>query len=156
MDIFLFRHGHAIDEAPGVGDPGRWLSGKGRKATRKVAKRLVADKKRCPGAIWTSPLVRAVQTAEILAQKARLTDTVTVCDGLSPGRDPDELVRKLAEYKGETPLVLVGHEPQLSIVAALLLGERSYPGFKKSGVLGVTWEGHGAAKITFELSPQEL
>ena len=65
MEILLIRHGHAVDEAPGLDDGGRWLSGKGRKVTRRVARWLSEKKKRRPVALWTSPLVRAVQTAEL-------------------------------------------------------------------------------------------
>ena len=38
MDILIIRHGEAVDEAPGLGDAGRWLTGKKRKMTRKVGR----------------------------------------------------------------------------------------------------------------------
>src|SRR5687767_4111114 len=98
MDIILFRHGHAIDEtgSPSLGDAGRWLSGKGRERTRAMGKKLFARSKRRPAEIWTSPLVRAVQTAEILAWGADLTEEVYVHEELSPGHDPEEVVDRLA------------------------------------------------------------
>jgi len=158
MDIILFRHGHAIDDtgSSSLGDAGRWLSGKGRERTREVAKKLAASKKKRPVEIWTSPLVRAVQTAEIAAEAAGLTDAVHVREELSPGRDPADVVRALAEYSGPGPLALVGHEPSLSILAATLLGERSFPTLKKSGVVGLGWEGkgRGPAKVLFEKQPK--
>lgn len=156
MIILLFRHGHAIDETPGLSDAGRALSGKGRKTTRKVARWLARRGKLRPTDIWTSPLVRAVQTAEIAAEALGLEDEVSVSADLSPGSNADDLMRKLAEHRGTGPLMLVGHEPDLSVVAALLLGERSYSGLKKSGLLAIEWEGHGPGKIKLEKSPKDL
>jgi phosphohistidine phosphatase len=158
MHIILLRHGHAIDDtgSPALGDAGRWLSGKGRKRTRLVSAHLCEQKKQRPVQIWTSPLVRAVQTAEILAEAAGLTDEVTVRAELATGRDPEEVVPLLAQHDGEGPLVLVGHEPSLSRLAALLLGVRSFPSLKKSGAVGLAWERRDAAKITFEVQPKAL
>lgn len=160
MHIILLRHGHAIDDtgSPALGDGGRWLSGKGRKRTRLVAAHLCSSKskKERPAEIWTSPLVRAVQTAEILAEAAGLTDEVTVCAELTAGREPEEVVPLLARHDGEGPVVLVGHEPSLSRLAALLLGVRSFPSLKKSGAVGLAWERRDAAKVTFEVEPKAL
>jgi phosphohistidine phosphatase len=160
MMILIFRHGHAIDETPGLGDAGRALSGKGRKTTRKVARWIARRgsklRKLRPAEIWTSPLVRAVQTAEIAAEALGIEDEVCVHAELSKGASPDDLMRKLADYRGTGPLMLVGHEPDLSVIAALLLGERSYPGLKKSGLLAIEWEGHGPGKIKLEKSPKDL
>jgi phosphohistidine phosphatase len=157
MMILLFRHGHAIDETPGMGDSARALSGKGRKATRKMARWLARrGSKIRPTDIWTSPLVRAVQTAEIAAEALGLLDEVTVHAELQPGSNADDLMRKLSEHRGIGPLMLVGHEPDLSIIAALLLGERSFPGLKKSGILAIEWEGHGPGKVRVEKDPKDL
>src|ERR1041385_5932706 len=110
MDIILFRHGHAIDDtgSSSLGDSGRWLSSKGRERTRAMGRKLVARMKRRPQEIWTSPLVRAVQTAEILAGSADLEEEVYVRDELSPGRDPAQVVALLATHKGPGPVMLVG------------------------------------------------
>jgi len=139
MEILLIRHGHAVEEAPGLGDSARWLSEKGRKLTRKVARWLAKNGKRRPAAIWTSPLVRAVQTAEILAAEAGLKGEVPSCAQLGPGHDPGDLLKLLASATVDGPLALVGHEPALSLIATALLGDIGFAGFKKSGVLGLTW-----------------
>jgi phosphohistidine phosphatase len=139
MEILLIRHGHAVDEAPGLGDAGRWLSAKGRKVTRKVARWLSESGKRRPLAIWTSPLVRAVQTAEIVAAEARFRGELRATAQLGPGHDPGDLLKLLASETVEGPLALVGHEPSLSLIATALLGDVGFTGFKKSGVVGLTW-----------------
>src|SRR4051812_7203524 len=121
MQILLIRHGHAVEEAPGLGDAGRWLSVKGRKVTRKVARWLGKSEKRAPVVIWTSPLVRAVQTAEILAAGVGVEGEVKPCAELSPGRDPGDLIKLLGEAPPEGQIALVGHEPSLSLIAGALL-----------------------------------
>lgn len=155
MIVVLVRHAHAIEAEPGANDADRWLTGKGRKLARKAATWL-SKRKRRPAAVWTSPLVRAVQTAEILASAADLTDTVTVCPELSPGRDPGDLLRVLAEYKGPSPVALVGHEPSLSLIATSLLADPSWTGFRKAGLLAVEWSGAGKAERLYELDPAEI
>jgi phosphohistidine phosphatase len=155
MILVLVRHAQAIEATPGLADPDRWLSGKGRRTARKVAAWLAKPKRR-PRAIWTSPLVRSVQTAEILAGAFELTDEVSVCGELSPGRDPGDLLRVLAERKEGSPLALVGHEPSLSLVATSLLSDPSWTGFRKAGVLAVEWSGSGKAERLYTLDPADL
>jgi phosphohistidine phosphatase len=140
MDILLIRHGQAVDDAPGLGDAGRWLTPKGRKLSRKVSRWLAKSEKRTPCAIWTSPLVRAVQTAEILAAQVKYKAEIRACLELSPGHDPGDLLKLLAAEKVDGPLALVGHEPLLSLIANALLGDVGFTGLKKSGVLGLTWD----------------
>jgi phosphohistidine phosphatase len=152
MRILLVRHGQAVEEAPGLGDAGRWLTQKGRKVTRKVAQWLAKGRKRRPARIWTSPLVRAVETAEILAAESGYRGEVEACAELSPGRDPGDLIRRLAIASADGPLALVGHEPSLSLIAAALLGDAGFSGLKKSGVMGITWE-EGAGELWFLLDP---
>jgi phosphohistidine phosphatase len=153
MDILLIRHGQAVDDAPGLGDTGRWLTAKGRKVTRRVARWLAKSNKRRPAVIWTSPLVRAVQTAEIVAAAAEIDGEVRAISELSPGRDPGDLVKLLAEAPAG-PLALVGHEPSLSLIANALLGDIGFTGLKKSGVMGVSYD-EGRGKLRFLLDPAE-
>lgn len=135
MEIILIRHGEAVEAAPGLGDAGRWLTVKGRKTTRKVAKWLDKRSARRPTQIWTSTLVRAVQSAEIIAREVGLKSEVVAQAELLPGADPNALLRLIGTYQGAGPLALVGHEPSLSLFARLLIGgDVSLPGLKKSGV----------------------
>jgi phosphohistidine phosphatase len=151
MEILIIRHGQAVDDAPGLGDSGRWLTGKGRKVTRRVARWLAKQKHRRPATIWTSPLVRSVQTAEIIAEAAGLTEGVSVVAELSPTRDTAELLRLLSLHQGGQPLALVGHEPSLSTLVTSLLGDVGWTGLKKSGVVAVSWDGRGPGSLRFVL-----
>lgn len=155
MILILIRHAHAIEAPPGLGDADRWLSSKGRKVARRVGAWLAKPKRR-PHAIWTSPLVRAVQTAEIVARECEVADDVSVSVELSPGRDTGDLLRVLAEHRGPSPLALVGHEPSLSLIATSLLADPAWPGFKKGGMLAVEWSGTGKAERLFTLDPAEI
>jgi phosphohistidine phosphatase len=140
MEIILIRHGEAVEAAPGLGDPGRWLTVKGRRITRKVGKWLDQRKARRPVAIWTSSLVRAVQSAEIIAQEVGLEGEVVAQAELLPGADPNALLRLVTTFEGSGPLALVGHEPGLSHFARLLIGsEVPVPGLKKSGAIAIRY-----------------
>jgi len=140
MEILIIRHGEAVENAPGLGDAGRWLTEKGRRVTRDVARWLDKRASRRPTTIWTSGLVRAVQTAEIVAARIDLQGEIVVCPELQPSGDVVELVRRVAGYRGEGPLALVGHEPGLSHFVLQLLGNVSWPGIKKSGVVGIEFK----------------
>lgn len=160
MDLLLFRHGEAVENAPGLGDAGRWLTPKGRKVTRKVARWLDERGSRRPTAIWTSSLVRSVQTAEILAAEIGLEEEILVRPELAPGGDLSDLIRLIEAHKGRGPLALVGHEPGLSMLARSLLGEVSWPGIKKSGVAAIRFapvegeDGRREASFRFVLQPK--
>lgn len=155
MNILLVRHGQAVDEAPGLGDEGRWLTPRGRKLTRKVARWLDKNDKRRPTAIWTSPLVRAVQTAEILALGVGLEGEVKSSAELRPGRDPGDLVKRLTDERIDGVLALVGHEPTLSLIAAALLGDTHVDAIKKSGIVSLTWA-DGKGTLRFVLDPSRM
>lgn len=157
MDILLIRHGDAVEDAPGLGDGGRWLTDKGRRITRQVALWLAEQKHHRPVEIWTSPLVRAVQTAEIIAAAVELQEPVAVLADLSPNGHLPEVLRALARFEGEGPVALVGHEPSLSTLAVTLLGPSvRWTGFKKSGVLGVRWKARSQGTFWFALDPKTL
>lgn len=157
IDVLLMRHGEAVDDGPpSLGDDGRWLTGKGRVQTRAVATELAV--KAGPLAMWTSPLVRAVQTAEIVAGVCGLTDQVRVQEALSTRGSPREVLRAIGQHTGPAPLILVGHEPGLSLLAQELLGAGvQWPGFRKSGVLAVKRAAAtGAWGFVWSLDPRTL
>src|SRR5581483_6827547 len=122
--LLLMRHGEAVDGAPG-GDGDRWLTSHGRQTTRAVAEHLARHM--APATVWTSPLVRAVQTAEILASAVGLQGSVEVLRELATGHD-DAILQHVADFEGDGTLCLVGHEPTLSQLAVTLLGVRQWPG----------------------------
>ncbi len=151
------RHGPAEDSAPSGVDGDRALTPSGRERVRAVAKVLVAEKEE-PLRIVTSPLVRAVQTAEIVAIATKIGDrrgTVEVRREVAPGGDAAGLVYRLAA-EGAKRVMLVGHEPDLSSLAGGLLGGFGRP-FEKAMVVGIHPIGAGARpKLRFVLDPKLL
>src|SRR5258705_11056165 len=91
--------------------------------------------------IFTSPLVRAKQTAAILAHGLGNKTSVKTLDALAPGHTPRQVMNDLSRAAKRHRIALVGHEPGLGELAAHLLGcARTLP-FKKGGVCYSTIEG---------------
>ena len=137
MELYLVRHGIAEDGGEGVRDGSRALTEKGRRRFQKTA-RAFGKLGRKLDLILTSPLVRAVQTAEILAREAR-HDEVSVLEELDPKFDADAVREALVKRseKRET-IALVGHEPQLSSVLAALSGvAQADLDFKKGAIVRI-------------------
>ncbi len=130
MQLFLIRHGEAVDADATTPDGSRWLTARGRAETAAAAVWLRASP---PALFVTSPLVRATQTAEVLARELVPHDPVAVLGALASG-DVSAIVRAVSDHRGPSPLALVGHEPTLSQVAATLLATSRWPGFEKSAV----------------------
>jgi phosphohistidine phosphatase len=123
MLLFLVRHGHAEKGEP---DALRPLSERGREEARVLGEKLAAHATP-PRVVLTSPLLRARQTAESIAQAAGVE--MRVDDRLAPGAT-DELIRgSLDGVPG--PVALVGHQPDCSLFATSVSGED--PGFPTGG-----------------------
>lgn len=157
MKLYVTRHGPAEDDAPSGIDGDRALSEAGRKRVRAVAKALV-DLDEAPLLLIASPLVRAVQTAEIIAIVTKIDDregALTVRRELSPGGDGAKLVRELASSSLKR-VMLVGHEPDLSELTASLCPSFNRP-FDKSMVVGLQLQSSGPrGRLRFVLDPKTL
>lgn len=123
MHLYFLRHGRAVEAGEWGGpEPERPLTPEGRDELRRVARglRWVAP---APVALYTSPYVRARETAELVA--LALGAPVIAADELKPGADLDELAAVLARASTPQPpdgLFVVGHEPNLSTLVGLLIG----------------------------------
>ena len=84
--------------------------------------------------IFTSPLVRARQTAEILAAGLDGKPPIKVLDALAPGHTPASVMTQLARVAKRRRIALVGHEPDLGELSAHLIGAGRALPFKKGGV----------------------
>jgi phosphohistidine phosphatase len=119
MRLYLMRHGPAGDSESWQGDDRlRPLTGKGQQKVRAAADGL---KRLDPGvdALVSSPLVRARQTADIVAKALRLT--VEEQEALAPGFGLTELASLLASHRDAQGLMLFGHEPDFSAVIGQLI-----------------------------------
>lgn len=134
MEIYLVRHAEAVERAEGLEEGTRWLTKKGRKSMQKGAPRLRKKRVR-PDLIITSPLTRAVQTAELLMAEVGSRAELRADSRLAPDATVEQLVELIRETRQGDRLMLVGHEPLLSQTAALLLGKELVAGFAKGGCL---------------------
>lgn len=133
-----------------------------RELTEKGIKRFSAQQSAfrkvlpAPDVIFTSPLYRAIQTAEILSATFSDADLELLSD-LHSLDDPRHLVEYISFLPAEGTYYFVGHEPHLSSVIAALLGlhpEHDFMSFKKGGVCvleGGMWQG---LQLELLLSPQ--
>lgn len=120
MRIHLVRHSEAVDRLPLMPDAGRYLSARGRVAFREMARRF-RDAGGRPTLIFTSPLLRAVQTAEILSETLGYDGDVVADPRLSPGFDVARLLAVLDDCPSEREVAFVGHEPDLGDILSRLL-----------------------------------
>ena len=120
MKLYIMRHGPAEDRAASGRDADRALTASGRDRVRDVA-RALADKDEAPRSIVSSPLVRAMQTAEIVHAACKLDDAIASRRELAVGGRAVTLVEELVAA-GKKRTMLVGHEPDLSDVVAELTG----------------------------------
>jgi len=121
VQLVIVRHAEAASGEP---DELRPLTAEGRKAARALGQRL-ADEGVHPDAVLTSPLLRARETGQELARPAGLKPEPD--ERLAPGATADG-VRAAAEGRGAT-VVVVGHQPDCSRIAAALTGgvEPAFP-----------------------------
>ncbi len=121
MQLYLVGHGIAAEAGEGISDEWRPLTDKGRRRFQKSA-RAVGKLGRKLDLILTSPHVRAVQTAEILAGQTEHGE-VAILPELDPKFEVAAVRSAIAARAGEAEAVaVVGHQPQLSSVLAALSG----------------------------------
>jgi len=149
MKLYVVRHAAAIERTAKVPEEQRYLTPKGRDFMRKTA-RTMLTKGMEPSLILTSPLVRAVQSADILAEALSYIVPVIVTDELSPGFDVGTLQRLLAEFPQADELMIVGHEPDLSAVVSSLLSLKGGFDFKKGSAFKLTLDAKLTKPATFK------
>lgn len=148
IDLLLLRHGIASDI--GVDgcrtDAERPLTAEGRRKLEDVGRFLVAAGVE-PEVIAHSPLVRAEQTAKLVAGYLKQAGPFAVVDCLKPERPPADAVKYLRSLPAGTRCVLcVGHEPNLSSLAAWLISgsTESRIELKKGGLIRIDLQPDGA------------
>lgn len=126
MQLYLVRH---ADAAPGDPDELRTLTEEGREQARELGDRLRVEGIR-PEAILTSPLLRARETGELLAQATGAAAEPD--DRIAPGATAGQ-IREAVDGRGER-VVVVGHQPDCGRIAAELTGDQE-PRFPPAGMV---------------------
>ena len=144
MEIYLLRHAIAAERGSG-----RWKSDSERPLTEEGIEKMKEAARGLAAAgiafdrIFSSPYVRARETALIVARTQRGGIEVEELDELASGLDPADLFRVLARSSLGERVLLVGHEPDFGLLAARLLAlpaARALP-FRKGGIARIDVDG---------------
>jgi phosphohistidine phosphatase len=156
MELWLVRHAVAAEQDEFEGpDAERPLTPKGRRRFREFCQGL-AKQAPMPQRIITSPLVRAAQTAALLAPAAGIKKReVIVADLLAPGVELGALLTFVRSQPGGR-IALVGHEPDMSHVLSELVGGGTFR-FSKGFVAAVEFDSApaaGAGRLGWFIGPK--
>jgi phosphohistidine phosphatase len=158
-ELYFVRHGLAAERGDAwPDDTKRPLTDEGisrmRKAARGLARLGVAVE-----IVLTSPLVRARQTAEIVAAGLDPRPSLVNVDSLAPDGTYAAVLADLEKHARKTRIALVGHEPMMGELAARLIGSRHPIEFKKGGICRIDVEDlppAGPGDLRWMLTPKIL
>ncbi len=157
--LFLVRHAIAEERGDAWPDDNRRpLTEKGAAKMAQIARRLMAINETAE-VVLASPLVRAVETAGILEATWTPSPAVSILDELAPGHLPAATAAALGTLKPHTRVAVVGHEPDLGVFGAWLIGARSPLIFKKGGVARIdlpAWPPTRAGQLVWLVTPKIL
>jgi len=162
MEIILIRHAkaEARDPAAWPDDDQRPLTAEGR-AEQRAATRAMKKMGVKFDFLLSSPLLRARETADLVAKGYRWTEPPQITEELGHGYAVGAVVKLLAKFPPAATVALVGHEPDLSNLAGALTTKdgRLSIAVKKSGVVGIEFDGPadaGKGTLLFHLKPSHL
>ncbi len=131
MRLYFIRHGHAEDpQGPDFDDFARRLTPKGIETTRALGK-LLQNVGVTPAMLYSSPRIRARQTADLLAKDLRAN--VAVRDEVNFGFNSAAVSLLIDGLADDTDVLFIGHEPDLSLLVSELSGGVDVV-MKKSGM----------------------
>lgn len=158
--LVIVRHAVAVDrEKPGYVDRLRPLTKKGRRQFSEVLAGFSHLDVAKPGLVLSSPYVRAWQTAEMLGET--IGSPVRFCEALQPGTPLRLVMAEIRKASADTKLIfVVGHNPDLSVLAARSIGVRSEAiSLKKGGMALVEFAERpalGKGTLGWFLQPEEM
>jgi phosphohistidine phosphatase len=153
MDLFLIRHAKAADGSLYAGDEERPLTDDGRAQARQVGEALAKAGVRFDVMI-SSGLLRANQTAEIIAHAVGYQGLLLTDERISPEGRPHLIVEQVITPRTEERVALVGHEPSMGKLLSALLGKHGLA-MAKGGVARLAWDGK-QGRLQFVVKPKKL
>ena len=140
MDLYLLRHGIAEEGQVGTNDANRALTPEGQRKLRQVLT-AACDAKVTLDLIISSPLKRALQTAEVARKTLKYKGDILKTKSLEPGASVQQVWDEIREHRDKSFLMMVGHNPLFSQLAAYLLGSPDVQvDFKKGGLMKINFE----------------
>jgi phosphohistidine phosphatase len=153
MRCYFLRHGIAVEpDAWSGSDFDRPLTREGRERMEREAK-AIAELSLELDAIVTSPLLRAKQTAQIVAE--RLEMEVVEDPGLGGGFNLERLRSILHAHAGANAIMLVGHEPSMSLTIGQAIGGGGVE-LKKAALAGLEFGDSAAMGTLLSLIPPKV
>ena len=163
MNVLVIRHAIAEDRRrfakTGQDDGLRPLTARGR---RRMVEGVSGLRRAVPEihVLATSPLTRAAQTAELVADKYRGVKAVELPQ-LAPDKPVRGVLRWLQDQRFDATVALVGHEPQLGVFASWMLTglEESFVELKKGAACMLSLDEYvkaGRATLVWSLKPSQL
>lgn len=154
--VVLFRHGPAEEHSVAKPDGDRSLTTEGHAKTKRAARGLEEIFSEAD-TLFSSPLVRAMQTALWLTKAYGEKLQVQVTNALLPDANPKELAELLATQEGRN-VIVVGHEPHLTNALSYFIGGTAAlrADLKKAGCIGVQLDERGRGTLEFMLAPRML
>jgi len=154
MDVLLIRHATALPAVGKMRDDDRYLAEEGRATALRVGKKLHELGVR-PTVVYTSPLVRAVQTAELVSFGLGPHRVVTHVPLSIDHGSTAQALSVLDHHHDADVVLLVTHEPKVRALAASLAGRREFPGFPTAGVAAFRRHGR-STQLLYRLDPTTL
>ncbi len=155
MNIYLIRHGKAEPRSPFVNDKDRKLTDEGEKILRSSAELWKSVIKQ-PDFILTSPLIRAVQTAEIIAEVMSFKDGILKENLLLPGSGTNSLIELSKSLNAEN-IFFIAHQPDLSFHLSRFITKAEVSlKFSPGSVAKISFDGNpkiGKGVLAFLLPP---
>lgn len=161
MELYILRHGKAGKIAEGGGsDASRALTRRGRTEVEQIAA-WISSREVSLDLIATSPLTRALETAEIIAGAYPSAKGPVLWDELAPGMDFDRLMSRIRQHDLTSSLIIVGHEPSLSAcISRIIAGDDRVRLSLKKGGLAKIQDFHpsepAAGELAWLLSPRHM
>lgn len=147
LELYLVRHAIAAPRGDAWPDDGkRPLTEEGMTRMRRAARGLASLDDRLD-LILSSPLVRARQTADILAGAFTPTPAIATVEALAPGGASAEVIAEIQKHARKRRIALVGHEPGLGELAARLMGARHAVPLKKGAVARIDLDAESPAVL---------
>lgn len=158
MKIFFIRHAEAIDyETDTVKDDDyRYITPNGRLTTIKVAQGLLKELNDLEK-IFTSPLIRAVQTAEIFADELKFENDVELVNEMRNESTIQSLQKLIRNNSNLGSAAFVGHEPKMTLLVRSFSEKKSFPEFSKSGVCLIDFDiKQETGKLEWYFDPKKM
>lgn len=161
MQIYILRHAIAVPRGtPGYPNDDRPLTEDGIYKMIEGAKAIL----KITGTfdtIISSPLIRAVHTANILAEHTNYKGEISVTNYLLPGSPQKSLFKFLCNFNDKEKICIVGHEPHLGYIASKLIGiDESVVELKKGAICridtGVGFPPEKPGKLVWLFQPKQL